>query len=94
MKQGKDLTRRDFIKGTSAGLLGLAAAGLFPAVKAEAEGIYKPGTYSATAAGMGTVTVTMTFDANSITDVQVDVSEETPTIGRMESGIYGGNARR
>ncbi|MCD8353376.1 MAG: FAD-binding protein [Clostridiales bacterium] len=46
---------------------------------------YVPGTYTGTATGIGTVTVTMTFDENSITDVQVDVSEETETIG----GLYG-----
>ena len=33
----------------------------------------------------GSLTVTMTFDANSITDVKVDVSKETPSIG----GLHG-----
>lgn len=76
------------MKGTAAGALSMAAAGIFGGATiamAEESGTYKPGTYSATAQGIGTVTVTMTFDAESITDVQVDVSEETPTIG----GIYG-----
>lgn len=50
-----------------------------------ASGTYIPGTYSATAQGIGTVTVTMTFDAEKITDVVVDVSQETPDIG----GKYG-----
>ena len=50
-----------------------------------ASGAYIPGTYSATAQGIGTVTVTMTFDAEKITDVVVDVSQETPDIG----GKYG-----
>ncbi len=48
---------------------------------AQAGGLYAPGTYSATAKGMADVTVTMTFDADKITDVQVDVSGETPDIG-------------
>ncbi|MCD7819785.1 MAG: FMN-binding protein, partial [Lachnospiraceae bacterium] len=88
MKQKTELSRRDFLKGTAAGALGAAAAGILGggmSVLAEESGTYTPGTYSATAQGIGTVTVTMTFDAESITDVQVDVSEETATIG----GLYG-----
>ncbi|MCD7838903.1 MAG: FMN-binding protein, partial [Clostridiales bacterium] len=43
---------------------------------------YTPGTYSASAAGIASdVTVTMTFDETSITDVQIDVSGETESIG-------------
>lgn len=43
---------------------------------------YTPGTYSASAKGIASdVTVTMTFDETSITDVQIDVSGETPDIG-------------
>ncbi len=43
---------------------------------------YTPGTYSASARGInGDVTVTMTFDESSITDVQIDASGETPDIG-------------
>lgn len=81
------LSRRDFLKGTAAGALSMAAAGILgggTVAFAEESGTYKPGTYSATAQGIGTVTVTMTFDAESITDVVVDVSEETPDIG----GLY------
>lgn len=83
----KHISRREFLKGSAAGALGVAAAGVLGGVAfaGESGGTYKPGTYSATAQGIGTVTVTMTFDAESITDVQVDVSEETPNIG----GLYG-----
>ena len=43
---------------------------------------FTPGTYEATARGInGDVTVTMTFDKTSITDVKIDVSGETPDIG-------------
>ncbi|NCB51819.1 MAG: FAD-binding protein [Clostridia bacterium] len=49
---------------------------------AEETGIYTVGTYSATATGMGAVTVTITVDANSITDVVLDVSGETEGIGQ------------
>ncbi|MBQ1491572.1 MAG: FAD-dependent oxidoreductase [Blautia sp.] len=80
------LTRKDFLKGAAAGTLAAALTGAFAgSVLAEEKGTYTPGTYSATAVGMGTVTVTMTFDAEAITDVQVDVSEETPEIG----GLHG-----
>jgi succinate dehydrogenase/fumarate reductase flavoprotein subunit/uncharacterized protein with FMN-binding domain len=83
------LSRRDFLKGSAAGALGVAAAGLLggsiTSLAADKSGTYTPGTYSAEAQGIGTVKVTMTFDADSITDVQVDVSEETPNIG----GLYG-----
>ncbi|MBR6423741.1 MAG: FMN-binding protein, partial [Bacteroidales bacterium] len=84
--ENKKLTRRDFLKGSAATALGAAFLGVSAFDKASvahADGIYTPGTYSATAQGMGTVTVTMTFDAVSITDVVVDVSQETPTIGAL-----------
>lgn len=43
---------------------------------------YTPGTYSASAKGInGDVTVTMTFDEKSITEVEIDASGETPDIG-------------
>ncbi len=47
-----------------------------------AGGLYTPGTYSSQAQGMGTVTVTMTFDENKITDVVLDLSGETANIGQ------------
>lgn len=80
----KELSRRDFLKGAAAGAAGMAAAtalgGLAMPAMAQA-GAYTPGTYSATTQGMGDVVVTMTFDAESITDVVVDVSNETAGIG-------------
>ena len=76
------LSRRSFLKGATASALGMAAAGMLGQVGlAEAAGTYTPGTYSATATGMGEVKVTMTFDAENITDVQIDVSNETEGIG-------------
>ena len=82
-----ELSRRQFLKGSLAGAAAatLAGIGLGTTAFAEEKGIYTPGTYSATAKGHEEVTVTMTFDANSITDVKVDVSKETPTIG----GLHG-----
>ena len=74
----KQLSRRTFLRTTLASGATLAAA----AVHAAPAGINKPGTYSAKAAGIGDVVVTMTFDANKITDVVLDVSHETPSIGQ------------
>ena len=80
----KDISRREFLKSMAATAAGAAAAGMFPALTAGAEEAakYTPGTYTATAAGMESdVTVTMTFDETSITDVIVDVSGETEGVG-------------
>lgn len=74
-----NLNRRDFLKGAALGALGLTTLGV--SAIAEEKGIYTPGTYSATANGMGKIEVTMTFDANAITDVKVNTSGETPGIG-------------
>ena len=74
----KQLSRRAFLRTTLASVASLSAA----AVHAAPAGIYKPGTYSAKAAGIGDVVVTMTFDAEKITDVVLDVSHETPSIGQ------------
>ena len=104
------ISRRDFLKGTAAGALSLAAAGMLGACASDtgattgaapetttassaaaettaakttaAAGLYTPGTYSATAQGMGEVKVTMTFDENSITDVVLDLANETDSIGQ------------
>lgn len=78
----KAFSRRNFLKGSLAGAAAVTLSGLGVGGIAMAEGIYTPGTYSASAKGIASdVTVTMTFDANAITDVQIDVSGETPEIG-------------
>ena len=84
----KNINRRDFLKGTALGAIGLAAAGMGIPVLAEEKGLYTPGTYSATATGMGDVTVTMTFDANAITNVVVDTSKETTGYGLEKGGEF------
>lgn len=94
----KNISRRDFLKGALAGTASMAAAGILGACSSEtaastaastsadattaSAGLYTPGTYSSKATGMGDVIVTMTFDENSITDVVLDLSNETPTIGQ------------
>ena len=80
---GNNFSRRDFLKGAAAGAFGLATAGILGGMgKASAEGIYTPGTYTATAQGMGTVKMTAVFDANSIVSIDLDLAEETPSIGQ------------
>ena len=75
------LSRRDFLKGALAGTASVAALG-FGGFSAFAEqAVYTPGTYSAKAMGMGNVVVTMTFSETAITDVVLDLSGETPSIG-------------
>lgn len=74
----KNLSRRAFLRTSIASGASLAAVGLHAAPV----GIYRPGTYSAKASGIGDVVVTMTFDSNKITDVVLDVSHETPNIGQ------------
>lgn len=84
----KNINRRDFLKGTALSALGLAAASMGIPALAEEKGLYTPGTYSATATGMGDVTVTMTFDANAITNVVVDTSKETTGFGLEKGGEF------
>ena len=81
----KNVSRRSFLKGAA---LGLAATAVGVPVLAEEKGIYTSGTYSATATGMSDVTVTMTFDANSITNVVVDTSRETTGFGLEQGGAF------
>lgn len=84
----KGISRRDFLKGTAAGAMAVAASSLFggftglAAESSDGAAIYTPGTYTASAKGLQSdVTVTMTFDETSITEVIVDASGETPEIG-------------
>ena len=86
------ISRRNFLRTAT---LGAAAAGLLAGcgnsaaagsstAASTAAGIYTAGTYSATATGINTttpVTVTMTFNADTITDVQIDVANETKGYG-------------
>lgn len=85
------ISRRSFLRTTLSGGASLAAAGLLSACSGSASsaasaasktGLYIPGTYSSKATGMGEIIVTMTFDDNKITDVVLDLSHETPTIGQ------------
>lgn len=74
------IDRRDFVKGSTAVVAAAAVSGTVATALADAAG-YTPGTYTAPGAGVGTVTVELTFDESSITEASVDVSGETPWVG-------------
>ena len=77
----KQLTRRDFLKGTAAGAIGLAALGVAGIPAAKAEGTYKAGTYQATAYGnLSYVTVECTFSETALEKVDIISQNETPVL--------------
>lgn len=87
-----DMNRRGFLKYAAASALGMGALGVMTGCSsketasssaASASGaVYTPGTYTASAEGYGSdVTVTVTFDETSITNVVVDSSGETENVG-------------
>ncbi|MCD7819173.1 MAG: FAD-binding protein [Lachnospiraceae bacterium] len=82
----RDITRRDFLKGALAGTASLAATSVLGVstgqITASAAGTYTPGTYSSKVSGIGDIIVTLTFDEESITDVVLDLSNETASIGQ------------
>ena len=84
MHNTKNLDRRGFLKtAAAAGVLGLGVRG---ASASEASGApkltYKPGVYTAKAAGISSdVTVKATFEKSRIVDVVIDVAGETKGIG-------------
>ena len=75
------ISRRGFLRTGFAG--GAAVAAAAASGSALAADLYRPGTYSAKAPGIGgDVIVTMTFGKNKITDVVIDAVKETPGIGQ------------
>ena len=86
------ISRKGFLKiAAAAAMSSVTAAGLAAcnaassstaAASSGAAGIYTPGTYTATAKGMSEITATVTFDAASITKVELDLSGETDSIGQ------------
>ena len=86
----KKISRKGFLKvaaaaamsGVTASALAACNAGSSSSTAASAgEAIYTPGTYTGTATGIGEVKVTMTFSETAITDVVIDASNETESIG-------------
>ena len=51
------------------------------AASASGDAVYTAGTYTGTATGIGEVKVTMTFSETAITEVVIDASNETESIG-------------
>ena len=83
-QQSATLSRRTFVAGAAVAA-GAAAVGVVSrkANADEALAGYTPGTYTGTGNGVGTVTATVTFDETSMTEVLIDVSGETVTVGRL-----------
>ena len=85
----KKISRKGFLKvaaaaamrGVTASALAACNAGSSSSTAATSEAIYTPGTNTGTATGIGEVKVTMTFSETAITDVVIDASNETESIG-------------
>lgn len=89
------ISRRTFLKGATASAMGAALLSLTgcsgaasstaasTAAKPAVGATYIPGTYTAKATGIGEVTLTATFDETSITKIDLDLSNETPSIGQV-----------
>ena len=86
----KKISRKGFLKvaaaaamsGVTASALAACNAGSSSSTAASTgEAIYTPGTYTGTATGIGEVKVTMSFSETAITDVVIDASNETESIG-------------
>ena len=86
----KKISRKGFLKvaaaaamsGVTASALAACNAGSSSSTAASTgEAIYTPGTYTGSATGIGEVKVTMTFSETAITDVVIDASNETESIG-------------
>lgn len=85
------ISRKGFLKvaaaaamsGVTAGALAAcnSAASSSTAASASGDAIYTAGTYTGTATGIGEVKVTMTFSETAITEVVIDASNETESIG-------------
>ena len=86
----KKISRKGFLKAAAAAAMSGVTASALAACNAGSssstaastgEAIYTPGTYTGTATGIGEVKVTMTFSETAITDVVIDASNETESIG-------------
>lgn len=84
----KNVNRRGFLKAAAAAAMSGVTAGALTACKsaskteASSDAVYTAGTYTATSSGYASdVTVTVTFDETSITNVVVDAAGETETVG-------------
>ena len=83
------ISRKGFLKvaaaaamsGVTAGALAACNSAASSSTAASGDAIYTAGTYTSTATGIGEVKVTMTFSETAITEVVIDASNETESIG-------------
>ena len=83
------ISRKGFLKvaaaaamsGVTAGALAACNSAASSSTAAFGDAIYTAGTYTGTATGIGEVKVTMTFSETAITEVVIDASNETESIG-------------
>ena len=83
------ISRKGFLKvaaaaamsGVTAGALAACNSAASSGTAASGDAIYTAGTYTGTATGIGEVKVTMTFSETAITEVVIDASNETESIG-------------
>ena len=83
------ISRKGFLKvaaaaamsGVTAGALAACNSAASSSTAASGGAIYTVGTYTGTATGIGEVKVTMTFSETAITEVVIDASNETESIG-------------
>ena len=83
------ISRKGFLKvaaaaamsGVTAGALAACNSAASSSTSASGDAIYTAGTYTGTATGIGEVKVTMTFSETAITEVVIDASNETESIG-------------
>ena len=83
------ISRKGFLKvaaaaamsGVTAGALAACNSAASSSAAASGDAIYTAGTYTGTATGIGEVKVTMTFSETAITEVVIDASNETESIG-------------
>ena len=83
------ISRKGFLKvaaaaamsGVTAGALAACNSAASSSTAAAGDAIYTAGTYTGTATGIGEVKVTMTFSETAITEVVIDASNETESIG-------------
>ena len=83
------ISRKGFLKvaaaaamsGVTTGALAACNSAASSSTAATGDAIYTAGTYTGTATGIGEVKVTMTFSETAITEVVIDASNETESIG-------------
>ena len=83
------ISRKGFLKvaaaaamsGVTAGALAACNSAASSSTAASGDAIYTAGTYTGMATGIGEVKVTMTFSETAITEVVIDASNETESIG-------------